>query len=822
MKAPVSWLAEHVDLPTGIAPRQLADALIRVGMEVESVESGAEGLTGPIVVGRVLSFADEPQKNGKVIRWCQVDVGEDEPRAIVCGAHNFAVDDLVVVSLPGAVLPGGFAIAARKTYGHVSDGMICSTRELGIGDEHDGILVLPPDSAKPGDDPLELLGLRDAVLDIAVTTDRGYCLSIRGLAREASAALDVPFHDIEVELPDADGRAYDVRVEDLIGCPRFSARAVTGLDPASPTPEWIGRRLRQSGVRSISLAVDVTNYVMLETGQPLHAFDRAKLTGPIGVRRATAGEKIVTLDDVVRTLDPDDLVVTDDTGPIALAGVMGGASTEIGTETVDVVLEAAQWDPASVARTVRRHRLPSEAARRFERGVDPEIAGVALARCVELLVAHGGASAVDGYTVVGTPTAPARIAMAAKRPETVAGMPIPRDDVVTYLQAVGCIVDGGDVLEVQPPTWRPDLVAPADLVEEVVRLAGYERLPSVLPAAPPGGGLTDRQAMLRSISRAVAATGFVEVLSYPFVSPGIHDAFGLAPDDVRRRALRLVNPLSDDEPELRTSLLPGLLATALRNLGRGNRDLAIAESGAVFLPRDGGGERAELPGIAGRPADDQLAALNAALPDQPRHLAVVLCGEIEPRGWWGPGRAAAWTDAIAAAQVVARTARAELTTRAADLAPWHPGRCAALMLGDEVIGHAGEVHPRVVAALGLPERTCAMELNLDAVPVPEPASAPTISTYPPVLLDVALVVGTDVPAADVQNTVRDAAGPLLESVRLFDLFTDEARLGPDLRSLAFALRFRAPDRTLTVEEATAARDAAIAAAVERHGARLRS
>ncbi|MCW2658681.1 MAG: pheT [Jatrophihabitans sp.] len=821
MRAPVSWLAEHVDLPEGITPRQLGDALIRIGMEVESVESGADALSGPIVVGRVLAFEDEPQKNGKTIRWCQVDVGEGEPRGIVCGAHNFAAGDLVVVSLPGAVLPGGFEIAARKTYGHVSDGMICSVRELGIGDEHAGILVLPPDSAAPGADPLELLGLSDAVLDVAVTTDRGYTMSIRGLAREAAAALDTKFHDIVVPLPEVDGRAYDVEIADPAGCDRFSARAVAGLNPSAPTPEWMARRLRQSGIRSISLAVDVTNYVMLETGQPLHAFDRVALSGPIGVRRAAPGEKLTTLDDVVRTLDPDDIVVTDDTGPIALAGVMGGASTEISDATTDVVLEAAHWDPASVARTVRRHKLPSEAAKRFERGVDPEVAGTALARCVDLLVMHGGATAVEGYTVVGGPTEPVLITMDARRPEEVAGLPIPREQVVAHLEAVGCVVDGGDVLQVRPPSWRPDLLAPADLIEEVVRLAGYDRLPSVLPSAPAGRGLTGRQLLQRAVTRAIASAGFTEVLSYPFVSPSVHDAFGLAPDDPRRHALRLVNPLSEDEPELRTSLLPGLLATASRNIGRGNRDLAIFETGLVFLPHEIG-ERPVLPGIAARPSDEQLAALDAVLPDQPRHIAAVLSGDTELRGWWGPERPATWADAIEAARVVARAARADLVARPADLPPWHPGRCAELRLGDVIVGHAGELHPRVVAALGLPERTCAMELDFDLLPVPAPPTAPYISAYPPVLLDVALVVGPDALGADVQETVRQGAGPLLESIRLFDVYTDDVRLGPGLRSMAFALRFRAPDRTLTVEEATAARDAAVAAAVERHGARLRT
>ncbi|SHG78209.1 phenylalanyl-tRNA synthetase beta subunit [Jatrophihabitans endophyticus] len=825
MKAPVSWLAEYVDLPAEITPRGLADALVRIGMEVEGVESGADALSGPIVVGRVLSFVDESQKNGKTIRWCQVDVGvhnaDGEPRGIVCGAHNFAPDDLVVVSLPGAVLPGGFAISARKTYGHVSDGMICSVRELGIGEDHDGILVLPAASAQPGDDPLPLLGLTDAVLDVAVTTDRGYTMSIRGLAREAAAALGVPFRDVTLPLPAPDGGAYDVHVDETDVCRRFSARAVTGLDPAAPSPDWMVTRLRQCGIRSISLAVDVTNYVMLETGQPLHAFDRDRLSGPVGVRRAEAGERLTTLDDVVRTLAAEDVVVTDESGPIALAGVMGGASTEIGATSSAVVLEAATWIPEVVARTVRRHRLPSEAARRFERGVDPEIAGTALERCVRLLVAHGGATPVDGYTVVGEVAPPARIAMDAHRPERTAGMPIPRDAVVSHLDAVGCTVtDDGDVLQVQPPSWRPDLLVPADLVEEVVRLAGYDRLPSVLPAAPAGRGLTGRQRLHRAVSRAAAAAGYTEVLAYPFVAPSVHDAFGLAGDDPRRSAVRLANPLSDDEPELRTSLLPGLLGVVARNLGRGTRDLAVFETGLVFLPRPAG-EPPTLPGIAARPSDAEIAALDAVLPDQPRHVAAVLTGNAQPRGWWGPERAADWADAVEFARVVARAARVELGVRATEHAPWHPGRCAELVLDDVTIGHAGELHPRVVAALGLPERTCAVELDLDALAEPGPPAAPEISGYPPVLLDVALVVGDDVAAAALRDTIREAAGPLLESVRPFAVYTDAERLGAGLRSVTFALRFRAPDRTLTVEEATAARDAAVTAAVERHGARLR-
>jgi phenylalanyl-tRNA synthetase beta chain len=825
MRAPVSWLGEHVELPPGLSPREIADALIRVGLEVEGVDSAADAISGPLVVGRVVSFADEPQKNGKTIRWCQVDVGVSndsaDTRGIVCGAHNFAAEDLVVVALPGTVLPGGFTISARKTYGHVSDGMICSVRELGIGDEHAGILVLPDDAGKPGDDALEVLGLREAVLDVAVTTDRGYCLSIRGLAREVAGALDLPFHDVEAALPEVDGKAYEITVDDPVGCDRFSARAIEGLDPTAPSPEWMTKRLQQCGIRAISLAVDVTNYVMLETGQPLHAFDRAKLTGPIGVRRAAAGEKLTTLDGVRRTLDPGDLVVTDDTGPIALAGVMGGAATEIGEQTSDVVLEAAHWEPGAIARTSRRHKLPSEASRRFERGVDPEIAGVALQRCVDLLVQYGGARPSGGYTVVGTPEPTPLITMGAGRAEQVAGMPIDRDTVVAALETVGCVVEGGEVLQVRPPTWRPDLDLPADLVEEVVRLTGYETIPSVLPQPRTGHGFTPSQTLRRAISRALGAAGLTEVLSSPFLGAPALDALGLGGDDPRRAALRVVNPLSDAEPLLRTTLLPTLFTVALRNLGRGERDLAIVETGLVFRAL-AGAPAAPVPSIAQRPSDEEIAAIYAAIPYQPRHVAAVLTGDIERRGWSGAARPATWADAVHVARVVADAARAPLEVRAGQAAPWHPGRCAELVLAGTVIGHAGELHPRVIDAFGLPPRTCAVEFDLDPFEPPPPAPAPRISTYPPVLLDVALVVAASTPSVEVEAALREGVGELLESVRLFDAYRDAERLGLGLVSLAFELRLRAPDRTLTLEEATAARDAAIALAGERTGAVLRS
>jgi phenylalanyl-tRNA synthetase beta chain len=834
MKAPLSWIAEFVELPAGLDGPALGEALVRVGLEVERVSAPADAISGPLRIGRVRRI-EELSEFKKPIRYCLVDVGEAEPRGIVCGARNFAEGDLVVVALPGAVLPGPFPIAARQTYGRTSDGMICSARELGLGEEHSGILVLPPDSGEPGSDVLagpDVLGLRDAVLDIAVTPDRGYCLAIRGLAREAAAALDAPFTDLAGPAAEPGPAGYPVSVSDPAGCDRFEVRAVTGLDARRPTPEFIASRLRACGMRSISLAVDITNYVMLETGQPLHGYDRALLSGPLGVRRAEPGEKLTTLDDLVRSLDADDLVITDDRGPIGLAGVMGGAATELSEATTEVLLEAAHFDAATIGRMVRRHKLPSEAAKRFERGVDPAMAPVALQRCVDLLVAHGGASPLAAGTVVGDGPAPARIELPVTRPAQLAGTPISAEAVRRRLEQVGCQVDpvereAGEtgrhaepVLAVVPPSWRPDLTDPADLIEEVVRLEGYDKVPSVLPRSPLGRGWTPGQRLRRSVSRALAEAGYTEVIAYPFVSPAVHDAFGLAPDDARRRALRLANPISDAEPELRTSLLPGLLANLSRNLGRGNRELALFELGLVYLPAESAGP-APRPGVEHRPSEAELAAIGRTVPVQPRHLATVLAGDLELPGWWGPGRPAGWADAIDSARVVARAARVELDVRQADVAPWHPGRCAQLLLDGTVIGTAGELAPRVVAALDLPPRTCAMELNLDAFVPPPPAEAPVLSNYPPVLLDLALVVAAGVPAAEVLAAVRDGAGELLESVRLFDVYTDDQRLGPELKSLAFALRFRAPDRTLTADEATAARDAAVAEAGSRLGAVLR-
>jgi phenylalanyl-tRNA synthetase beta chain len=631
-----------------------------------------------------------------------------------------------------------------------------------------------------------------------------------------------------VPAPNAFG--YPVQITDPRGCDRFTARTVTGIAPETRSPIWLRRRLQKAGMRPISLAVDITNYVMLELGQPLHAYDRTRVRGAIGVRRAEKGEKLTTLDGVTRTLDPEDLVIADDQGVIGLAGVMGGADTEIAdgveSHTTEVVIEAAHFDPIAIARTARRHKLSSEASRRFERGVDPLAAAAAAQRTVDLLVLLAGGTADAGVTEVVAPTAPATISIPADHPDKVAGMVYGRETVVRRLQEIGCDVYGQDELVVTVPSWRPDLTDPNDLAEEVIRLEGYENLPSTLPKPPAGRGLTTRQRLHRRIGRALAAAGYVEAPNYPFMGAQVLDQLNVPADDPRRTLVTLANPLSDEEPALRTTLLPGLLGALRRNDGRGSHDLALFETGLVFHPKAEAAVARILP-VDRRPAAEDLADLQAALPDQPKHAAVVLAGAREQAGWWGKGRPSDWADAVEAARTLAREAGTELIVRKGQYEPWHPGRCAELVVvldGEErVVGHAGELHPGVLKTLGLPARTSAMEIDLDAL---ERASAglvtaPRISSMPVATQDVALVVDQAVPAAEVEAALREGAGELLEAIRLFDVYRNEEQLGDGRKSLAYALRFRAADRTLTADEASAARDAAVATAAERFGAVLR-
>jgi phenylalanyl-tRNA synthetase beta chain len=824
MRAPLSWLREYAALPDDLDGRTLAEALIRAGLEVETVDQVGAEVTGPLVIGKVVDYEVEVHSNGKSIRWCQVDVGPHNDssgsRSVVCGAHNFEVGDFVVVALPGAVLPGGFGISARKTYGHVSDGMICSAKELGLGDDHTGILVLEEPDLEPGRDAPPVLHLREDVLDIAVTTDRGYCLSIRGLARESAQAVGVTFTDpVDLLVPAATADGYPVELQSD-ACPLFVALTVIGIDPTRPSPRWLARRVQLAGMRSISLAVDITNYVMLETGQPIHAYDAALLDGPIVVRKAAEGEKLTTLDDVVRPLHPDDLLITDASGPIGLGGVMGGATTELSPTTANVVIEAANFEAMTIARTSRRHKLSSEASRRFERGVDPQASYAAAHRVAELLVEYAGGTLLAQETVRGTVPARPSTAIDDTLPARILGTDVDHSSVVRLLQAIGgTVTDHGDSLTITPPSWRPDLRDPYDYVEEVGRLIGFDTIEPVVPTAPVGRGLTRSQRARRAINTALAARGYVEVLTFPFASVADLDALGVPADDLRRRLNKIVNPLSEASPYLRTSLLPGLFAAVARNLSRGTDDLALFEAGSVFFANDPP-QTAPRPPVTQRPSSEELAAIDRALGQQPRHLGAVLTGHWQPDSWEGVGIPAGWQQAIAFVEAAGLAIGVRLDRRAGEYPPWHPGRCAEVLLPNgDGIGYAGELHPEVCTAFGLPARTAAAEIDLDALiaAAPDTGDIPMISGFPVAKEDVALIVDEDIPAAVVERALWAGAGPLLESIWLFDVYTGP-QVGKGKKSLAYALRFRAPDRTLTDAEAAAARDDAVAAAAERTGA----
>ncbi|WP_106813618.1 phenylalanine--tRNA ligase subunit beta [Microbacterium timonense] len=844
MRVPLSWLREYVEVPADATPEDILAALVRVGFEEEDVHRFE--LQGPIVVGEVLEFVEEPQSNGKTIRWCQVRVapdgetaadGGDAVHGIVCGARNFFVGDKVVVTLPGSVLPGPFPIAARKTYGHVSDGMIASARELGLGEEHSGILRLVElgIDAPVGTDAITLLGLDDVAVEINVTPDRGYALSIRGVAREYSHSTGAAFHD-PADRPWEDlapGSGFPITVDDQapirgrVGASEFVARVVRDVDPTKPTPAWMIARLSLAGIRSLGILIDITNYVMLELGQPIHGYDLDKLQGGITVRRATAGEKLETLDGKVRTLDPEDLLITDDSGPIGLAGVMGGAATEMSDTTRNVLIEAASFDTVSIARTARRHKLPSEASRRFERGVDPLVPFVAARRVAELMVEYAGGTSDDEYGgalyaevfVPGIELPPLFV-------QHLIGVEYTGGQIEAALRLIGCDVvpneDDAAGWQVIPPSWRPDLTDKWTLAEEVARIEGYDRIPSVLPLPPSGRGLTDAQQGRRRVANALAAAGFVETPSFGFTTEEQNDLHGSASGE-HLPSVKLANPLDGQAPFLRRSLVPGLLQVAHRNLSRGFTDLALFETGVVFLPKAGVAYGTSfVPPLAVRPDAATLAELDQSIPPQHRHVAVLLTGSLVPKQ---PGVApvtAELADGLDAVRTIAAAAGVTVDVAQGERAALHPGRTGVLSVAGTEVGYVGELLPAVAAASDLPGRVIVVELDLDLVLslAGEKVVAASLSAFPAATQDVSLVLGADVPAAEVRTALVDGAGELLESLRLVDDYRGQGV--PDgSKSLTFALRFRAADRTLTAAEATEAKLAGVAVAAERFGATLR-
>ncbi|WP_418968788.1 phenylalanine--tRNA ligase subunit beta [Alloscardovia omnicolens] len=860
----MNWLRDHVAVPAEETYEQLAADLVKVGLEEEEIHTSQ--VTGPIVVGYVVDLTPEPQKNGKIINWCHIDVGEhnvlDEngnkvPRGIVCGAPNIAAGQKVVVTLPGAVLPGDFKIEPRKTYGHVSDGMCASERELGLGSEHNGIIVLnnyglspeQVDALQPGQDAMGLLGLNEATLEINITPDRGYAFSYRGVAREFHHSTGATFTDSVAsyqeraqQLNASDKGDVEVIIDDtnpihgVPGCDRYYARTITGINPEGRSTHQMRQRLLRSGMRPISAAVDVTNYVMLDVGQPLHAYDLDKIEQPIVVRRAVDGEKLVTLDGKEHELVNEDLLITDSPNGergsrvLGIAGVMGGMYGEVTEQTRNVLIEAAHFDPISIARSARRHKIPSEASRRFERGVDTTLQDAAAYEAIDLLTSVCGGQASDNPTDINNTSEPATIQFHTSEVKRLTGLTTSDEDIARILTDIGSAVNtvSEGVLAVTVPTWRPDLTEACDLVEEVARLVGYDQIAVTVPSVPSTSitGLTDSQLRRRQVADTLAEYGLTETISYPFVGDADFEDFAYDAQAMTPISVELANPLAGDRPYLRREILLTLMRTVQRNIRRGNPQSSSYEIGHVFEWNPKAPAIPALPGGV-RPSDDQLTALDAGLPHQPLHVAAIFTGEVQETGWMGIKRTADWTDAVEAVTRISERLAGHFSLHqiTGDDVPatWHPGRFAQVMVGDRVVGTVGEFHPRVCEGLGIPAHTAAFELDLDAVfeaVTYEPVQAQPVSSYPPVHQDFAFVVPSSMTSAQLSDIIRAAAGDLLEAITLFDVFTDNS-LGEGKKSLAYAVTLRAADRTLAAEDTDAVR-ADIIEATAAAGAVLRA
>mgnify|MGYP000388813579 FL=1 len=817
MRAPLSWIKEFVDIPASVTAEQISDGLIRVGFEVEEIIRQGADLTGPLKFAKVLSI-EEITEFKKPIRYVGLDCGEGQTRYVICGATNFAVGDLIVAALPGAVLPGDFKIGARETYGKTSNGMICSGRELGISDDHAGIMVFAEGEVTIGGDAIEALQINDVIFDVAVNPDRGYALSIRGIAREVAGSLGLKFTDPVDALRTLKfaetGKGVTAKIGEKRSASVFYVRTLSNFDPKATTPIWMRRRIEKMGMRSISLVVDVTNYVMLELGQPLHAFDKSKIKGGLTIKLAGKVQKFKTLDGVERTLDPNDLMVCDDEQPLALAGTMGGLSSEISETTTDIALEAVHFCEVCIAKNSRRHKLSSEASRRLERSVDPSLAEFASARFVQLLTAHSSAQHV-ATVVDGEPIYAPLVTIDPAYVSKTLGFEIPAKKVAEVLRIIGCDVDEKS-FTIDPPSWRADLLTPADFTEEVARMIGYDKIPSVLPPRPLHATLTPTQKRRRAVATMLASRGLAEVQTFPFTNQATIDSMGFVGE--RAATYKVANPMSEEFPLMRVHLVPGLIEVAQRNISRGAKDFAIFEMGSIFrssqklVP-------AISPDLSKRPGQKIIDEIFASVPPQGYHVAGLFVGKTENENWQGKARAYNWQDAIAYAQDVLALCNLEWTVARSDLAPWHPGRCAELIVNGKAVAHAGELHPRIVAAYGLPERSVAFAVALGALPDSALVRPTTVGTMPAAVQDVALIVDSNVSAADVEGALRAGAGDLLESITLFDRYD---KIGDGKISLAFTLVFRAQDRTLTGEEVSAMREAATAVAAAKFGAVVRT
>ncbi|MBW8059254.1 MAG: phenylalanine--tRNA ligase subunit beta [Solirubrobacterales bacterium] len=798
MRVPYTWLRELCD--PGIGPEELAERLAMTGTEVERVATVGPPSAEGFVVGKVL--AAEPHPDADRLSVCAVDTGEEEERTIVCGAPNVAAGQMVPVALPGATMPGGQKLGKAKLRGVKSYGMILSAAELEVGEDPGGILVLE-DGIVPGSPLSRVLPLAEPVLELEVTPNRADCFGVYGVAREVHAISAAPLGPepwAEDAPAEGDGEVGDyasVTVEAPDLCPRFTARVFTDV-AIGPSPAWLQARLTAAGQRPINNVVDIANYAMLLTAQPLHAFDLDRVPGgALTIRTAAEGETMTTLDGVERTFDAETVLVCDGNGPSGIAAIMGGQASEVSGGTARVLLEVANWDGTNILRTSRLLGLRSEASSRFEKQLHPELCMRAQRIASRLMVELCGAKLVPGtIDVAAAAPAPHRIVLRGSRVEGLLGMRIEQPDQVAYLERLGfgVEVDGDDLAVMVPPDRHYDVTREVDLIEEVARVHGLdEHLPTTLPgSAGQVGGLTREQRLRRRAEDAMRDLGFDEAIGWSFTDPGEAQRLRIPAADPRADAVMLSNPLSEDQSAMRTTVLGSLLDVARGNLARDADRVALFESGCVYLDA---GDAGEGP-LAGSFPGERPAPVA-----EPRHLGCLAVGPLSAGSWRGGGEPADFFSLKGVLEALAGRLGAELSFEAAAEPFLHPGRAARVAIDGDRAGWIGELHPLVCREWDL-EAAVAFEVELAALVGAATAGEETyedVTTFPAVYQDLAVVVPDEVSAASVRDAVLGGGGELLRSAEVFDLYEGE-QLGEGRKSLALRLEFRAPDRTLTDEE----------------------
>jgi phenylalanyl-tRNA synthetase beta chain len=807
MLVPLKWLGEFVD--HGLSPEELAHALTMGGLEVDAVEHRFTW-AGKVITAKVLTV--EPHPDADKLRLALVDTGTGQEK-IVCGAPNLKKGMVGALAVIGADLGEGMVVKKAKIRGVESKGMLCSERELGISDDHSGIMELRED-LQPGLDLIEALGLDDVVLEVAITPNRGDALSVLGIARDVAAItgrpLNLPAIEFEEHEPPIEADAA-ITVADPEGCPRYVGRLVRGVK-IGPSPLWMRDRLKACGVRPISNVVDVTNYVLMELGQPLHAFDFARLGGGrIHVRAAAEGELFTTLDGQERKLEAGMLLICDGEKPVALAGVMGGLNSEIEDDTEDVLIESAFFNALNTRRTSKRLGLSTEASFRFERGIDQEGCAIAANRAAQLIAQLAGGQVASGVLdVYPKPYQPVQIPLSVSRTAQYLGLPLSREQVVGSLESLGIKVESTgdpDLINAQPPAVRTDLERPVDLSEEVARLVGFDNIPAKLPWAPLSAKSRAWNQVVRERSRdLMCGLGFDEAISLSFAHPRFMENLRLAEGDPRRLVVKLLNPLSEDQSVLRTTLLPGLLTACRRNVAFSVPDVALFEVGKVFWHREG-----------------------SKLPQEPARLGGVLCGLAAAVSWWIGEQTVSQAHARGAVEYLLNgLGLNDLTFVVPDKTPpyFEPGTCCQVLQGQLLMGELGKVHPKVAAAYDLDVSVYAFELDFDRMVELAPAGKAytPLPRYPEVVRDMAIVVDEGVGAGDMLNAAREPqskkARKWLAGVELFDLYRGKP-LAKGQKSLAFRFRYRSPERTLTEDEVLPAHQEVVEELLERFQGTLR-